>query len=49
MAQFQYQIYIKGAMELNVNEEITCKGQNHTFSSNKYTFQALYQALQQHQ
>ena len=33
-------------MELNVNEEITCKGQNHSFSSNKYTFQALYQALQ---
>ena len=33
-------------MELNVNEEITCKGQNHSFSSNNYTFQALYQALQ---
>ena len=33
-------------MELNVNEEITRKGQNHSFLSNKYIFQALYQALQ---
>ena len=33
-------------MELNVNEEITRKGQNHSFLFNKYTFQALYQALQ---
>lgn len=27
-------------MELNANEETTCKQQNHSFSSDKYTFQA---------
>ena len=34
------------AMELNVNEEITCKRKKHSFFSNKYTSQALYQTLQ---
>ena len=34
------------AMELNVSEEITCNRQNHSFLSNKYTSQALYQTLQ---
>ena len=34
------------ALELNVNEEITCKRQNHSFVSNKYGSQALYQTLQ---
>ena len=33
-------------MELNINEEITRKGQNQSFLSNKYIFQTLYQALQ---
>ena len=33
-------------MELNVSEEITCNRQNHSFLSNKYTSQALYQTLQ---
>ena len=27
-------------MELNANEETTCKQRNHSFSSDKYTFQA---------
>ena len=27
-------------MELNANEETTCKQQNGSFSSDKYTFQA---------
>ena len=26
-------------MELNANEETTCKQRNHSFSSDKYTFQ----------
>ena len=32
-------------MELNVNEEITCKQQNHSFLK-KYMPQVLFQALQ---
>ena len=31
------------AMEINVQEEITCKRQNNSFLSNKYTCQAIIQ------
>ena len=33
-------------MELNLIKTITCKWENHSFLSNKYTSQALYQSLQ---
>ena len=48
---YQYcQLGFLWAMKLNVNEEITCKRQNHSFlPKGKYTSQALYQTLQKKQ
>ena len=34
------------ALEINVNEKITCKRQAHSFISYRYTSQALSQTLQ---